>query len=837
MSEVFCDRAARWFLSSGLRDVPWSVFRRGFLEFFLPPRYFERLEDEIRSRRQRVGEEFKEYLIELRALMHHATYEPAQELHRIYENAAPEYRLYVRRQDFSTLSQLTLLAVEYETVMRQRAEYSGSRVENMQARIRLADGSTLEVGKALRLDVGLAGKVVSMLMLIMPSMLDHVILGMDFLGAMGTTIRCGIAKLDLETVTAPIVGPGTREEPKEGLTRQEAGAPARLQGENTKREPKEGLPGHGNGAPARQPMEKNLRKEPNEGLPCHGRGAPGGGTAEMCQRTEGLGAIVRIHPDTGDQERLPEWNDHEAPSVVGVMPGIDEAQGEYSTEEAEWPADLDPELREFLDQKEDWRVAHVHRQLNAHSIPDAYPVPRINHILERLRHDRFISTLDLKHGYWQIPMAADSRECTAFTVPGRGIFQWRVMPFGLHSACATFQRALDTVIGPEMEPNAFAYLDDIVVIGATKEQHVNTICRPVFRRLRAANLKLNRKKCSFFRERLVYLGHVICGEGIRTDPERVEAIRNLRAPTNCKELRQCLGMASWYRRFVPNFATQVQPLTALLKKGQKWAWEQAQEEALRQLKDSLTTAPVLACPDFSAKFVLQTDASEYGLGAELTQTIEGQERVIAYASRKLLKAEVNYSATEKECLAIVWSIRKLRCYLEGYRFDVVTDHLALKWLNSIESPSGRIARWALELQQFQFHVHYRRGKLNVVADALSRHPLKTCQQAVAAESPFKWVASMRARIAEEPAKFPDYTQENGQLYRHLGHRKDDEDYIPWKLCVASSQHLYSNLTAGHRSNRALLIGCSTPPSRAQLRFGGKERKLRSEVAKARGEVE
>ncbi|KAL7723045.1 hypothetical protein ACLKA6_020019 [Drosophila palustris] len=176
---------------------------------------------------------------------------------------------------------------------------------------------------------------------------------------------------------------------------------------------------------------------------------------------------------------------------------------------------------------------------------------------------------------------ADSRECTAFTVPGRGLYQWRVMPFGLHSACATFQRALDTVIVPEMEPHAFAYLDDIVVIGATKEQHVANL-KEVFRRLRAANLKLNRKKCSFFRKRLVCIGHVISAEGICTDPGKVEAIRNLKAPASCKELRQCLGMASWYRQFVPNFATLVQPMTELLKKGRKWSWGAEQEEALCQ---------------------------------------------------------------------------------------------------------------------------------------------------------------------------------------------------------------------------------------------------------------
>jgi len=302
----------------------------------------------------------------------------------------------------------------------------------------------------------------------------------------------------------------------------------------------------------------------------------------------------------------------------------------------------------------DWRMFVDYRQLNAHSVPDAYPVPRINHILERLRQARYISTLDLKNGYWQIPMARDSRQYTAFTVPGRGLYQWKVMPFGLHSASATFQRALYSVIGAEMEPVAFAYLDDIIVISATEEQH-----------------------------------------------------------------------------FQPT--TIVHTVTALLKKGRKWTWRPEQQTALDDIRRCLITAPVLGCPDFNQKFVLQTDASYVGLGAVLSQDIEGLEKVIAYASRRLTPAEHNYTTTEKECLAIVWAIRKMQCYLEGYRFEVITDHLALKWLNSIESPSGRIARWALELQQFQFDVRYRRGKLNVVADTLSRQPCEALQGAVELE--------------------------------------------------------------------------------------------------------
>jgi len=214
---------------------------------------------------------------------------------------------------------------------------------------------------------------------------------------------------------------------------------------------------------------------------------------------------------------------------------------------------------------------------------------------------------------------------------------------------------------------------------------------------------------------LRYLGHVISEAGIQTDPDKVAAIRELTPPTNLRELHRCLGISSWYRRFVPNFADVVEPMTSLLKKDRKWEWTKKQEQAFQGLKTLLTEAPILASPDFEAKFVIQTDASEYGVGAVLTQSINWQERVIAYASRRLSTAERNYSVTEKECRAIVWAVRKMRCYVEGYRFEVLTDHHSLKWLNSIDNHTGRIA----------IDINYRCGAQNLVADALSRQPLVT----------------------------------------------------------------------------------------------------------------
>lgn len=319
------------------------------------------------------------------------------------------------------------------------------------------------------------------------------------------------------------------------------------------------------------------------------------------------------------------------------------------------------------------------RRLNAVTEKDAYPLPHITATLDKLRGAKYLSSLDLKNGYWQVPLAPESRPVTAFTVPGKGLMQFRTMPFGLHSAPATFQRLLDSVLGPELERNVLVYLDDIIIASQTFDDHLNHMAE-VFRRLRSTKLHLNSEKCHFCRDSLRYLRHIIDQEGIRTDPTKVSAIANWPVPTSLKKVRQFLGVASWYRRFIAGFSTVVAPLTRLTRKNVRWAWTATEKEAFQRIKHALTSAPVLACPDFSRPFLLQTDASTQGLEAVLTQNLEGGERVIAYASRTVNQAEKNYSATELECLAVVWGIRRMRDYLEGYHFTVITDHQSLRWL-------------------------------------------------------------------------------------------------------------------------------------------------------------
>ena len=229
------------------------------------------------------------------------------------------------------------------------------------------------------------------------------------------------------------------------------------------------------------------------------------------------------------------------------------------------------------------------------------------------------------------------------------------MPFGLHAAPATFQRLLDHVVTAEMAPHVFAYLDDIVIVSDTYERHTEILTN-VFDRLHEAKLRPNWEKCHFACKRLRYLGHIIDENGLQTDPEKVSAVTELKAPQDAKELRRFLGFVSSYRRFIKDAAMIASPLNKLLTKKNKWEWGKAQQTAFDQLKTSLTQAPVLACPDWSQPFTLQTDASREGLGAVLTQGEGDNERVIAYASRSLNKAERNYSATELECLAVKWGV-------------------------------------------------------------------------------------------------------------------------------------------------------------------------------------
>ncbi|OWZ17073.1 RNA-dependent DNA polymerase [Phytophthora megakarya] len=363
-----------------------------------------------------------------------------------------------------------------------------------------------------------------------------------------------------------------------------------------------------------------------------------------------------------------------------------------------------------------------YRLLNAITKRDVYPLPRIDDTLDNLHGARRFSSLDLHAGYWQVPVAEADRDKTGF-VTRQGLFRFVRMRFGLANAPGTFQRMMDAVLRGLTWESCLVYLDDVIVFSkGDMTRHVVELAM-VLERLAQAGLSLKASKCAFAKEQLEYLGHELDATGVRPMESLVQSVREFPVPVDTKAVKRFVHMAGFYRRFVPDFASKAAPLTKLLRKDAAWCWAEPQHEAFECLKTALTERPVLAYPDFSRSFKLVTDASAVGLGATLTQDQGQGEQPVAYASKVNSPTVANYSITDLECAAVVWAVKLFRPYLYGRKFELVTDHAALKWLMTSKDLTGRLHRWALQLQEYHFDVVYRPGASNVVADALSRAPV------------------------------------------------------------------------------------------------------------------
>lgn len=346
---------------------------------------------------------------------------------------------------------------------------------------------------------------------------------------------------------------------------------------------------------------------------------------------------------------------------------------------------------------------------------DAYPLPRIDATLDTLAGSKWFSTVDLLSGYWQVEIAETDRQKTAFCTT-EGLFEFKVMPFGLCNAPATFQRLMDLVLAGLQWSHCLVYLDDVIILGRTFSEHLENL-KTVFHRLREAGLKVKPSKCAFFQHRVHYLGHVISEEGVAADPEKIEKVASWPVPESTRDVQQFLGFAGYYLRFIHGFARVAKPLHKLTERTTAFQWTNDCQNAFEELRRLLSTAPVLAHPDFERPFILDTDASNTGIGAVLSQTDgDGIEKVVAYASRMLSKPERQYCVTRRELLAVVYFTRHFRPYLAGRRFTLRTDHGSLMWLCNFKEPEGQLARWLEKLQELEFDVH-RRGKAH---DALSR---------------------------------------------------------------------------------------------------------------------
>ena len=367
-----------------------------------------------------------------------------------------------------------------------------------------------------------------------------------------------------------------------------------------------------------------------------------------------------------------------------------------------------------------------YRKVNSVTKKDAYPLPRIDETLHALGGATYFTTLDLQSGYWQVALDEKSKEITAFSTT-RGHWEFNVMPFGLTNAPATFQRLMDFVLTGLHWSHCLVYLDDVIIFGKTFDEHQERL-RIVLNRLCEAGLTLKPSKCQWARTEVKYLGHLISREGIKPDPGKITAVKNFPIPRNRTEVRAFLGLASYYRRFIQDFATIAKPLTELTKtKGNSlFSWTQEADIAFAKLKNLLIQAPILGCPDYKSPFIVQTDASNHGIGVVLAQNQKGKEVVIAYASRQLRPSEIKYAAIQKECLAIVWGIKHFHYYLYGQpNFTVITDHCPLQWIKRMQPKNQMIQRWICELQGYSFTVSHRAGKSNGNADALSRCPISS----------------------------------------------------------------------------------------------------------------
>lgn len=395
-----------------------------------------------------------------------------------------------------------------------------------------------------------------------------------------------------------------------------------------------------------------------------------------------------------------------------------------------------------------------YRRLNDITKKDSYPLPRIDDTLDTLSGNQWFSTLDLKSGYWQVEIHPDHREKTAFTT-GQGLWQFKVMPFGLCNAPATFERLMETVLKGLSYEACLVYLDDIIIVGRSFDEHLENL-RKVLQKLKDVNLKLSPAKCKLFRHEVTYLGHVISAEGVRTDPEKVSAVKNWKCPNDVHQLRSFLGLCTYYRRFVKDFSYIARPLHRLTESKQKFLWTKDCEDAFNQLKEALTSAPILTYPQPDKQFILDTDASNESVGAVLSQEVDGQERVIAYWSKCLSKPERNYCVTRKELLAIIKAVEHFHHYVYGRKFLLRTDHASLAWLLNFKNPEGQIARWIERLQEYDIDIRHRKGSSHGNADALSRRPCAgNCQYCTRVEANYGLINPVIRQVASSASSDPD----------------------------------------------------------------------------------
>lgn len=505
----------------------------------------------------------------------------------------------------------------------------------------------------------------------------------------------------------------------------------------------------------------------------------------------GLGhTSLLIHRiDTGDAEPIKSRHYPVSPKVQELMYAeLDRMLALGVIEEAESPWNSPVVLVRKPGKN---RLCLDSRRLNDVTKKLAYALPNINGLLSRLSDTHFISCIDLKDAFWQIELDEVSREKTAFTVPGRPQYQYCVMPFGLCNAAQRLCQLMDKVFPSTVRSKIFVYLDDLLVVSKTFDEHL-VLLSDVANRLRNAGLTVNIAKSRFCYKEVKYLGHIVGHGTIRPDPEKVSAILDFPVPVSVKQVRRFVGMCGYYGKFVENYSSLSSPLTDTIKKG-KFIFTPEALESFEKLKKSLVSEPVLVHPNFEKPFFIHCDASRFGVGACLMQKdTDDEDRAICFFSKKLNSSQKNYTVTELECLAVVLAVEKFRPYIELQEFTIVTDHSALKWLMNQKDLNGRLARWSLRLQRFEFKIQHRKGQHNVVPDALSRegdiaeisHTMPLVDLTDEAFTSEEYV-KLRETITQNSESLPDLKVSENFVYKRILPRtgSDNDELVVWRLWI------------------------------------------------------
>ncbi|CAH2109089.1 unnamed protein product [Euphydryas editha] len=457
------------------------------------------------------------------------------------------------------------------------------------------------------------------------------------------------------------------------------------------------------------------------------------------------------------------------------------------------------------------RLCVDYRLLNSLTLKERYPIPIIEDEVARLSGQAWFITLDLMSGYYQVPIAEESKHWTAFVTPD-GHYEYNRMPFGLANAPAVFQRMMNHVLGQVRFNKATVYLDDLLIFGKTPFECISRL-EEVLKLLENAQLKLNLSKCSFLQTKIDYLGYEISAAGMRPGSAKIQSVVDFPLPQNVHNMRQFLGLGSYFRKFIQSFAQIAYPLTKLLKKNATWEWTTEQEDSFDVLKSKLIERPVLALYDPTAKTELHTDASKVGIGGILLQRPTGSQdsfHPVAYYSRQTTPEERNFHSYELETLAVICALKKFRVYLLGKPFKVVTDCNALRSTFEKRDLIPRIARWWIALQEFDCHIEYRPGTRMGHVDALSRNPtydMDTTDHVryppVLVISDEDWLLTLQlgdpdlCRIRDIVSSKLDskglayirykYVLKNNKLFRCLGGDKENVRWVVpkgarWQLC-------------------------------------------------------